>query len=196
MTRKLLRTAAVSCALLMAASSVVFTVNAAHDEKAAYSWYVRRAKDGNQPVCEPEMSFIEGYDAVYLDKSADARGDKGEHYFSYALYPHEGGLSMDTVRRGYDFNYAPVRTGHQALKAPFTLSGEGSVILETVKHGEDDGIVLRLYEAMGATSSVKLTAPQKELILTNILEDELEPLGAGEVSLTFAPFEIKTIKIK
>jgi len=76
MTRKLLRTAAVSCALLMAASSAVFTVNAAHDEKAAYSWYVRRAKDGNQPVCEPEMSFIEGYDAVYLDKSADARGDK------------------------------------------------------------------------------------------------------------------------
>ena len=136
---------------------------------------------------------------ITLHKSGthpDARGDKGEHYFSYALYPHEGGLSMDTVRRGYDFNYAPVRTGHQALKTPFTLSGEGSVILETVKHGEDDGIVLRLYEALGATSSVKLTAPQKELILTNILEDELDPLGAGEVSLTFAPFEIKTIKIK
>lgn len=136
---------------------------------------------------------------ITLHKSGthpDARGDRGESYFSYAIYPHEGGLSMDTIHRGYNFNYAPVRTSHRDLQAPFTLSGEGSVVLETVKQGEDDGIVLRLYEALGATSSVKLSAPQKELILTNILEDELEPLGAGEVSLTFAPFEIKTIKIK
>nr|MBQ4318492.1 polysaccharide deacetylase family protein [Clostridia bacterium] len=65
------------CALLaVMLLSVSLPVYAAHDEKAAYSWYVRRAKDGNQPVCEPEMSFIEGYDAVYLDKSADVRGDK------------------------------------------------------------------------------------------------------------------------
>ncbi|MBQ4274324.1 MAG: hypothetical protein IJB94_05075, partial [Clostridia bacterium] len=79
---------------------------------------------------------------------------------------------------------------------PFTLSCEGSVVLETVKQGEDGGIVLRLYEALGATSSAVLTAPQRELILTNILEDELEPLGKEEVSLTFAPFEIKTVRIK
>lgn len=136
---------------------------------------------------------------ITLHKSGthpDARGDRGKSHFSYAIYVHEGGLSMDTVRRGYNFNYAPVRTSHRDLASPFTLSGEGSVVLETVKQGEDGGIVLRLYEALGATSSVKLAAPQKELILTNILEDELEPLGAGEVSLTFAPFEIKTIKIK
>lgn len=136
---------------------------------------------------------------ITLHKSSthpDARGDRGEHYFSYAIYPHEGGLSMDTVRRGYSFNYAPIRTSHQDLNVPFALSGEGSVILETVKHGEDDGIVLRLYEAMGATSAVKLTAPQKEMVLTNLLEDELELLGTDEVSLTFAPFEIKTVKIK
>ena len=136
---------------------------------------------------------------ITLHKSGthpDARGDRGESYFSYAIYVHEGGLSMDTVRRGYNFNYAPVRTSHRDLASPFTISGEGSVVLETVKQGEDGGIVLRLYEALGATSSVKLTAPQKELILTNILEDELESLGAGEVSLTFAPFEIKTVKIK
>jgi len=136
---------------------------------------------------------------ITLHKSGthpDARGDRGESYFSYALYPHEGALSMDTVRRGYNFNYAPVRTSHQELEPPFTLSGEGSVILETVKHGEDDGIVLRLYEALGATSVIKLTAPQKEMILTNVLEDELQLLGKREVSLTFAPFEIKTIKLK
>lgn len=136
---------------------------------------------------------------ITLHKSGthpDARGDRGESYFGYALYPHEGGLSMDTVERGYNFNYAPVRTSHQELEAPFRLVGEGSVILETVKQGEDDGIVLRLYEALGATSSVTLIAPQKEMISTNILEDEEATLGRGEVTLTFSPFEIKTIKLK
>ena len=136
---------------------------------------------------------------ITLHKSGthpDARGDVGESYFSYALYPHEGGLSMDTVQRGYSFNYAPVRTSHQELEAPFKLSGEGSVILETVKQGEDDGIVLRLYEALGATSSTTLTAPQKEMVLTNLLEDEEAILGRDEVTLTFSPFEIKTVKIK
>ena len=103
---------------------------------------------------------------------------------------------MDTVRRAYSFNYAPVRTSHKDLQSPFTILGEGSVILETVKHGEDDGIVLRLYEAIGATSEIKLKADGRSMILTNILEDELEILGSDEISLTFSPFEIKTVKIK
>ena len=136
---------------------------------------------------------------ITLHKSGthpDDRGDRGESYFSYAIYPHEGGLSMDTVRRGYSFNYAPVRTNHKDLVAPFEISGGGSVIVETVKYGEDDGIVIRLYEALGATSSIRLASRGKEMILTNILEDEIESLGREEASLTFTPFEIKTIKIK
>lgn len=136
---------------------------------------------------------------ITLHKSGthpDDRGDRGESYFSYAIYPHEGGLSMDTVRRGYSFNYAPVRTNHKDLVAPFEISEGGSVIVETVKYGEDDGIVIRLYEALGATSSIKLASRGKEMILTNILEDEIESLGREEASLTFTPFEIKTIKIK
>ena len=136
---------------------------------------------------------------ITLHKSGtapDARGDLGEHFFRYAIYPHEGGLSMDTVRRGYDFNYRPIRTSHGDLVAPFTLTGDGSVILETVKHGEDDGIILRLYEALGATSTVTLGADGAEIILTNILEDEVESLGRDEISLTLSPFEIKTVKIK
>jgi alpha-mannosidase len=82
------------------------------------------------------------------------------------------------------------------MKIPFGISGEGSVVLETVKQGEDGGIVLRLYEAMGATSTVTVSAENREIILTNILEDEREILGRGEARLTFSPFEIKTVKIK
>lgn len=136
---------------------------------------------------------------ITLHKSGthpDARGDNGEFFFGYAIYPHEGGLSMDTVRRGYDYNYAPVRTGYKDIKSPFEIIGDESVVLETVKHGEDDGIVLRLYEALGATSSVTLHAQGREILLTNILEDEIAPLGTDRVKLTFSPFEIKTVKIK
>lgn len=136
---------------------------------------------------------------ITLHKSGthpDARGDNGQSHFSYAIYPHEGGLSMDTVRRAYGFNYTPPRTSRQDMKIPFGISGEGSVVLETVKQGEDGGIVLRLYEAMGATSTVTVRAENREIILTNILEDEREILGRGEARLTFSPFEIKTVKIK
>ncbi len=136
---------------------------------------------------------------ITLHKSGthpDARGDNGEIHFSYAIYPHVGGLSMDTVRRGYSFNYTPPRTGRQELKVPFSITPDSTVVLETVKHGEDGGVVLRLYEAMGATSAVTLTAEGRELMLCNILEDEREVLGSGEATLTFSPFEIKTVKIK
>ena len=136
---------------------------------------------------------------ITLHKSGthpDARGDLGEHFFSYAIYPHEGALSMDTVRRGYNFNYAPVLTAHKDIRSPFAISSEGSVVLETVKHGEDNGIILRLYEAIGATSSLTLDAQGKQIVLTNILEDEIENLGMDKVEFIFSPFEIKTIKIK
>ena len=136
---------------------------------------------------------------ITLHKSGthpDARGDKGEFFFGYAIYPHEGGLSMDTVRRGYNYNYTPICTEYNDIKAPFEIFGESSVVLETVKYGEDDGIVLRFYEAIGATSAITLNAPGKEILLTNILEDHIETLGNDEVELTFSPFEIKTVKIK
>ena len=103
---------------------------------------------------------------------------------------------MDTVRRGYNFNYAPVLTAHKDIRSPFAILSEGSVVLETVKHGEDNGIILRLYEAIGATSSLTLDAQGKQIVLTNILEDEIENLGMDKVELIFSPFEIKTIKIK
>jgi hypothetical protein len=48
---------------------------------------------------------------------------------------------------------------------------------------------------MCATAKISLKA-EGEIILSNILEDELETLGKGGAELSFAPFEIKTVKIK
>ena len=128
----------------------------------------------------------------------DARGDAGTHFFRYALYPHAGALSEETVQAAYAFNQLPVVTSRENLTAPFKLEGNGSVILETVKYGEEGGIVLRLYESLGASQTVKLVTEQEcSFLLCNILEDEQQLLGSGKnLTLDFAPFEIKTLRIR
>ncbi|MCM1237148.1 MAG: hypothetical protein NC489_44325, partial [Ruminococcus flavefaciens] len=93
----------------------------------------------------------------------DDRADRGTHYFRYALMPHTGGLGVDTVRAAYAFNYRPRLTSLKELKAPFSFDGGESVMLETVKHGEKEGTVLRLYECAGATSYAKITAEGKNI---------------------------------
>lgn len=123
----------------------------------------------------------------------DARGDKGVHFFKYALLPHEGALGADTVKAGYAFNLRPVLTARQNLKPPFVFDGGESVMIETVKHGEDGGIVLRLYECLGATSVATVAAEGKKIFVCNLLEDIISPV---EGRLTFSPFEIKTLLIK
>ena len=147
--------------------------------------------------CKYGVSCRGGRLGLTLHKSGthpDPRGDEGVFSFSYAILPHKGGLSMDTVRAGYNFNYAPIRTAYRDLRMPYELSGDGSAVLETVKLGEDGGVVLRLYEAMGAQATVKLSC-EGRITECNILEDEIAELGEGSASITFAPFEIKTIKI-
>lgn len=123
----------------------------------------------------------------------DPRGDKGVHRFRYALYPHEGALGIDTVKSGYLFNYRPRLTARKGLRPPFEFES-GTVILETVKFGEDGGIVLRLYESVGATSYavVKPKEAGKKVYICNLLEETAAP---AEERLVFSPFEIKTVKI-
>ena len=148
--------------------------------------------------CKYGVSCQGGRMGITLHKSGtapDARGDNGEFSFRYAIYPHMGDLGMDTVRAGYDFNYSPVPTAYRGLDMPYSISGDESVVLETVKMGEDGGVVLRLYEAMGATAKIHLSA-EGELVECNILEDELISLGENHAEISFAPFEIKTIKVK
>lgn len=149
--------------------------------------------------CKYGVSCHGGKMGLTMHKSGthpDPRGDLGEFSFRYAIYPHLGELSMDTVRAGYDFNYSPVKTAYRDLAMPYSVCGGDSVILETVKMGEDDGTVLRLYEAMGATSCAKIMAEGREITECNILEDEKKTLGRDEAEILFAPFEIKTIKLK
>jgi alpha-mannosidase len=103
---------------------------------------------------------------------------------------------------------------------PFLVLGAHNVILETIKRGDDDNIsgsgpktvVLRLYEAYGGSTTVKLLISSsivvEKAIITNLLEDDhKDDLGfvtAAEVEakqgyshyikISFRGFEVKTIK--
>ena len=136
---------------------------------------------------------------ITLHKSGthpDARGDNGISFFKYAIYPHLNELGMDTIKNAYSFNYSPVLTARRDMSVPYSLTGDESVVVETVKHGEDGGIVLRMYEALGATANVTISSAQREIVECNILEDEKCCLGKETARVTFTPFEIKTIKLK
>ncbi|MBR3552851.1 MAG: alpha-mannosidase [Clostridia bacterium] len=132
----------------------------------------------------------------------DGTGDRGLHEMTYALLPHAGDFCAETVvHPAYMLNVPVVAAGGAADAAPFLTIDAPNVIAEAVKPAEDDSgaVVLRLYECEGSKTqtTVALSLPVKQAILTNLLEDAQAdlPLQNGKLALTFSPFEVKTIKL-
>ncbi len=132
----------------------------------------------------------------------DTRGDEGLHTCAYSFLPHDSGFSAESViRPAYRFNYPPVISQGE-YTMPSLLSVEApNVIAETVKPCEDveKAFIVRLYEAEGTYAETNVTLPEgaKSVEETNMLEEILSsvPVKDGRISLSFRPFEIKTIKI-
>ena len=78
-------------------------------------------------------------------KAPDAHADMGRHRIRYAILPHSGGLDDRTIRAGYNFNH-PLVVEQVTCQLPtfvnpfrfVSFHGAPSVILDTVKRGEDD----------------------------------------------------------
>lgn len=140
-------------------------------------------------------------------KWPDVTADLGEHEFTYSLYPHEGDWrTAHTLRRAAELNAEnvvfPTDRQRGSLPAAGSLLPFESehVVLDSVKPAEDgDGIVLRLYESSGGRGRAVLNWPRPfaRAMLSNALEADGETLAAedGRIALSFAPFEIKTIKL-
>lgn len=141
-------------------------------------------------------------------KWPDAAADLGHHKFTYSLYPHQGDWrSAHTLRKAAELNLevpaaAAGGNGGHLPSAGSLIDWNGRhVVLDTVKPAEDGrGSILRLYESSGGRETIKLAwkQPFSKVYLSNALEEELEPVThhQGEVTLHFAPFEIKTIYIR
>lgn len=140
-------------------------------------------------------------------KWPDPVADMDEHEFTYSLFPHETNTLYDTTYLGQDLNsplYAFVTDSHKGeeLGDGFVDVEGCDVIVDCVKEAEDDdSIIVRLYEPVGARGNVFLTFKNDMVscVETNILEEEIKSdMVIEENTLNFyiKPFEIKTFKIK
>lgn len=143
-----------------------------------------------------QLSLLKG--PIYPDPDAD----KGEHTFTYSLYPHKGDyIEGNVIPEAYDLN-DPIKLE----KLDASLSGQlldvkssGLVTIDSIKLSESgDGVIVRLHESVGASQTIELKPnfAFKAWQATNLLEVEIgEPL-VDEVKFKLAPFEIYTLKFK
>lgn len=132
--------------------------------------------------------------------------DQGEHRFRYALHVHHGLFAGEGVPALAEAFNSPLRLhaahgdGRSAkIAALFDLEGEG-VTVESVKKAEDDDdVIVRLWETQGrrTRATLKLPGDFTRVASVDLLEREASPVAceAGAVSLEFAPFEIRSLRL-
>lgn len=168
-------------------------------------------------------------------KAPDAHADMGQHSMRWAIMPHVGILGPSTVRKAYQFNNpkvlvqaAPgvVQAAAGAKAQPVTLTGDKSLVLDTVKRAEDDAdvraqtakdadgpllrrprnsrsVVLRIYDSLGGRSRGTVTVgsdwPVAKVYKANLLEDDLEQVSVSKdnsFAIDLGPFEVATYRVE
>ncbi len=135
----------------------------------------------------------------------DPVGDKGEHEFTYSIYPHSGDWRTGgTVREAYELNVpleAAAGAGNgQAKGFSFAASLSDHAVLDTVKGAEDgNGLILRVYESQGARgeAAVRFGREIESAMECNLMEvDEAAARAEGDtLKFYIKPYEIKTFRV-
>ena len=134
----------------------------------------------------------------------DPRGDKGTHHFTYALLPHNGSFSAESViRPAYELNVKPVAfRGGNSGTAPVSLLSvdQSNVLVESIKWAETkNAFVVRLYEAEKSLAHTRITfgRPVAKVERTNLLEENPVALAleGNSVGVTLKPFEVVTLVV-
>ncbi|MBN1554965.1 MAG: alpha-mannosidase [Phycisphaerae bacterium] len=155
--------------------------------------------------CKYGVSTLGGCIQLTLLKSAQApddTADLGRQEFIYAVTAWEGPFAdSGLVREGYELNVpASVVPGGAQRRSLFNLDAD-NVVIEAVKLAEDGGgdVIVRMYESLRTATNCTLstTLPVKAACQTDMLEGKTGDLNFddGKVSLTFRPFEIKTVRL-
>ncbi len=136
--------------------------------------------------------------------SPEMRADNRRHFFSYGFTAWDGSFEKSNiVEEGYRFNIAPQVTVGAAPESCNFRSSDPAIVLEDVKTSDDrkKGIIVRLYEAYRTSCTVKINMPLfagKRVWLCDLLENREEEVQVrdDEVTLSFSPFEIKTLRVE
>ena len=151
-------------------------------------------------------SYSGGYEpGVSSDLGLELGEERG---FDYALVPHNGDSRESQIyRAGLEFNNPLIarKTSSHAGPLPshwgLVEITPPNVVASALKLGEDTGLILRVYEAAGKTTSgvkIKLPHGSRRASEVNLIEQPLHDAKILSDSLTFdlRPFEIKTFRIE
>jgi alpha-mannosidase len=132
-------------------------------------------------------------------KFPDKRADIGKHSFTYAVYPHSGGVfDGDTVPIGYALNNPLIVTDKPLSIGTAVLVNRQNIVVETVKQSFDGAKkVLRIFENSGieTTAGIKTDFIYQKAYETDMLENTVyRELNLDSVK--FSPYEIKTIVLE
>jgi alpha-mannosidase len=138
----------------------------------------------------------------------DPKADRGEHRFTYSLYPHqEDWFRGGTVGQAYRLNNpltALVEPAHPGTLPPVSSlvsCTAGNVMIETVKQAESgEGVVVRVYEFANRRGPAELVfdRPVTGAVETNLMEDEPAEVtfDGNRVKFAIKPYEIKTFVVR
>jgi alpha-mannosidase len=162
--------------------------------------------------CKYGHDIRDGHLRLTLLKSGiepNPKADKGEHEFTYSLYPHQGDWKQgNTVQMAYSLNvplYAAISGANVNGALPDTVSMMhvdcDNVIIDTVKKAEDSNeIVVRMYECFNRRSNVTFSCFRdlEEAMECSLMEKPLAkvPVQGGQFSFEIKPYEIKTFLLK
>ncbi len=129
---------------------------------------------------------------TFPDKSAD----RGSHHFTYAFMPFDPEDLGAVIAQGYRLNN-PLTIVDGARFDSVVSTSDPGIVVDTVKIAEDgDGVVLRLYESLGRSTTTSVTTSLNHIGVheTDLLERRIGDLDLDRVA--FGPFEIKTIMLE
>ncbi|MBM4168376.1 MAG: alpha-mannosidase [Ignavibacteria bacterium] len=138
------------------------------------------------------------------ERTDDRYTDQGTHEFAYALVSHKGDWRAgETARRAKEFNVPLLVLKNTNLHpvAPIVAGLPPGVHIDSVKKSEEgDEVILRMHEAHGEASKAKLEFGYSILQASecDLMEHETARLkpAKGALSLKFAHYEIKTLKLR
>ncbi|WP_445738319.1 alpha-mannosidase [Mariniflexile sp.] len=143
-----------------------------------------------------------------VDYTVKGAAEDGGENFSYAVFPHTGAhSSAGVVQKAKAFNSTLIsksasKNSTASKLEIFIKDLPDNIVLQTIKKAENGkGIIIRLYETNQKSTVAEVDFPTHPASIeeTNLNEDfskKLQISADGKSTLTFRPFEIKTLRIQ
>ena len=181
-------------------------------EVAALKWVDLTDEEQNYGVsllndCKYGYDFKPNQIRISLLRSPvwpDPQSDRGQHQFTYAIYPHQGSWQQaKTIHRSYELNIPlqvlEVNAKQQnqdsslSLENSFLNLSAENLILMALKKDLHNQLVLRCYESLGNPANLALEGD-----LNLKITDELNCLEENQdfdLNMSIQPWQIKNFRL-